>query len=126
MGYGDYVPVPNSVVIKNISLLVGQSKYYQDYDSSLTPNTPSSDGFFYPLVDGVISNQNIKDPVVKISMNEGDSFNLWTVPNNGTPDNYANLVPIKHEYDHQPDLQNTKFSRIFVKDISGNPVKGSV
>ncbi|WP_271807724.1 hypothetical protein, partial [Commensalibacter communis] len=37
LGYKDYVPLENTIVIKNISMIVGQAKYYNDYDLSLTP-----------------------------------------------------------------------------------------
>lgn len=59
-------------------------------------------------------------------MNKEDSFSLWTLPNNGNPAPLAAYISIKYDYDHQPSLQNTKFLRIFLKDIQGNPVKGSV
>ncbi|CAI3961182.1 unnamed protein product, partial [Commensalibacter communis] len=126
LGYKDYVPLENTIVIKNISMIVGQAKYYNDYDLSLTPNSPNSEGFFYPLINGIIANQNVQNPVVEINMNGGDSFDLRIIPNNGTPDMYADLIPIKYDYDRQPSLQNVKFSRIFLNNIQGNPVKGSV
>ncbi|CAI3961601.1 unnamed protein product, partial [Commensalibacter communis] len=75
---------------------------------------------------GIIANQNVQNPVVEINMNDGDSFDLRIIPNNGTPDMYADLIPIKYDYDRQPSLQNVKFSRIFLNNIQGNPVKGSV
>lgn len=121
LDFNSYITLENALVIKNISMTIGEAKYYSNYDSSLTPNIPRGNGFFYPLINSVINNQNSNNPIVKITMNDGDSFNLWTIPNNGTPSTYSDLISVK--YDHQPSFQNTKFSRIFLKDIQGSPVK---
>lgn len=120
-----YIPKTNALTIKNVSFLVSRAKYFEDYDSSLTPTEPGDDGFFYALSNSLISNGNQTSPIVNLILGADGEVTLMTLPNNETPSTLQ-LPKIAYDADNKPSLVNTKLSNIFMYNITGNPVKESV
>ncbi|CAI3959867.1 unnamed protein product, partial [Commensalibacter communis] len=123
----NYVSPEKALYIKYVSFTIGEAKYFNHYDSSLTPTSPSNNNsYFYPLIDGRVANENTHSPLVQIDLNEGDSFDLHNVPLGETSGGFMNLIPIHYTYSNKPLVFNTKNTHIFIKNITGNPLKGTV
>ncbi|EUK18568.1 LamG domain-containing protein [Commensalibacter papalotli (ex Servin-Garciduenas et al. 2014)] len=129
LDYNAYIVEENSLIIKNISLLIGKAKYAdKDYDPSLTPISATNfntNGFFYPLKDSRIKNENETSPLVKITNITG-SFSLRTVKAGKTSKAYISQPTVSYTQDNTPVIINTKGASVLVTSYSNDVLKETI
>ncbi|MDI2113094.1 phage fiber-tail adaptor protein [Commensalibacter nepenthis] len=129
LDWNQYIVDPNCLSIKHLSLLIGTAKYYKDYDVTQTPDTPTDynlNGFFYPLVDGRLANENATSPLVNVILDENSSFKAKTVPYNEAMTTFPSLPFASYGTNNPPSVFDTKGANIYITSISGNALKETV